>query len=362
MLRPRVRPLDSTFPFDQSRVVYYYLARNAIYALARAWKLSGQEVLFPAYFHGVELDALLAAGVRPVFFPVGDRMDVRGEDVLSRITPRTRAVYLIHYLGFPAPVREVVAGCRERGIPVIEDCALALLSRDGERSLGALGDAAVFCLYKTLPVPDGGALVVRDSTDVGRPVPPPLRAPIGAAASSLVQHFETNGNRVARLAVTTARRLGRRALRRVSPEHVGVGSQLFESRHAHLGMSPLSRLVLASQRFPAVVERRRRNFEQLLARLSPLAAPVFDHLPSGVCPLFYPLRVRDKPAVMRRLAARGIETVDFWSLGHPAVSAGAFPAIDALRRSIVELPCHQGLTPAAVERVAEAVHGCRDWL
>jgi dTDP-4-amino-4,6-dideoxygalactose transaminase len=120
--------------------------------------------------------------------------------------------------------------------------------------------------------------------------------------------------------------------------------------------------VLASQRFPAVVERRRRNFEQLLGRLGPLVTPIFDHLPEGVCPLFYPLRVRDKHAVMRRLAEHGIETVNFWSLSHPAVPEGTFPVIDSLRRSIVELPCHQALTPEAVEQIADAVHGCRDWL
>src|SRR5262245_33219680 len=76
MLLPRRQPKQSGFPFDRPAVHYYYQARNAIYALAQAWKLAGQEVLFPAYFHGVEVETLLAAGVKLRFYPVHKGMRV----------------------------------------------------------------------------------------------------------------------------------------------------------------------------------------------------------------------------------------------------------------------------------------------
>lgn len=362
MLRPRLRPRDTAFPFDQPGATYYYLARNAIYALARFWKLSDHEVLFPSYFHGVELEALLAANVRPSFFPVHSHMEVRAEDVLSRITPRTGAVYLIHYLGFPGPVNEIAVACRERGIPLIEDCALALLSRLGDRPLGSFGDAAVFCLYKTLPVPDGGVLVTRKASPKLSLASPPFRAPLGAVASSLALNFELNGSVAAQFTLAALGTLGRTIIRRVSPEHIGVGSQLFELGHAHLGMSSISRLILAGQDYSTIVERRRRNFLILLDRLRPLSPPIFDSLPDGVCPLFYPLAVRDKREVMERLSRRGIETVNLWSLSHAALPEGTFPGVDQLRRSIVEVPCHQDLSRETMERIADAVHECRDWL
>ena len=81
MLLPRRRPIERPFPFDHAGVSYHYFARNGIYDLARHWGLEGQEVLFPAYFHGVELDALLTAGVRPSFFPVHSRMQVDHHDI-----------------------------------------------------------------------------------------------------------------------------------------------------------------------------------------------------------------------------------------------------------------------------------------
>ena len=49
--------------------------------------------------------------------------------------------------------------CRRRNMLLVEDCALALLSADGSQPLGTFGDWAVFCLYKTLPLPNGAVLV-----------------------------------------------------------------------------------------------------------------------------------------------------------------------------------------------------------
>src|SRR5262249_33736524 len=116
------------FPFSSPEVRYPYLGRNAIYGAVLALGLAEEEVLMPSYFHGVELEALLAARARVRFYPVRAGMRVDPEDIAAAITPRTRAVYLIHYAGFPGPVREVAEMCRERGLRLIEDCALALLS------------------------------------------------------------------------------------------------------------------------------------------------------------------------------------------------------------------------------------------
>src|SRR5260370_5676130 len=161
MVWPRRRHPELPFPFNHPSARYFYFARNAIYALARHWNLAGKEVLFPSYFHGVELEALLAAGVHVRFYPVRQGMRVNLDEVVSLIRDRTRVIYLIHYLGFPGPVRELSELCRHRNLLLIEDCALALLSRHEERLLGSWGDAAIYCLYKSLPVPNGGAIVLR---------------------------------------------------------------------------------------------------------------------------------------------------------------------------------------------------------
>lgn len=363
MLLPRLRPVERSFPFDHPGVSYHYFARNGIYDLARQWGLAGKEVLIPAYFHGVELDALLAAGVRPSFFPVDGRMRVDCKDIVARIGPDTRAVYLIHYLGFPAPVREIAEVCRERKLLLIEDCALALLSRLGDQPLGTFGDASVFCLYKTLPVPNGGALVVLRGEPPRFPkVAPPLRAPLSEIAASLGMHFKIHGNFLAASLLRPATSVARTLSSRVRGERVDVGSQDFDLTNANLAMSSIVHVLLRGQRYSEIVERRRRNFSLLLERLRKLTTPVFDRLPDGVCPLSYPLQVRDKQPIMEFLLARGIETVNFWSRSHRILPEGPFPEVDRLRRSIVELPCHQDASPETMIRIAEEVYRGRHLL
>src|SRR5262249_1553714 len=78
--------VDGMYPSSASRVRYFYFARNAIWTLAREVGLDrsergGGEVLVPAYHHGVEVEALVDAGTRPVFYRVGRAWDVDVEDV-----------------------------------------------------------------------------------------------------------------------------------------------------------------------------------------------------------------------------------------------------------------------------------------
>lgn len=357
MLVPRKRRAAAPFPFDDPATHWFYFARNGIYALARLWGLAGREVLFPAYFHGVELEALLEAGVRPKFFPVHERMRVDPNEVIERIGPDTKAVYLIHYLGFPGPVEEIAQACRERNVLLIEDCALSLLSCAGDKPLGSTGDASVFCLYKTLPVPNGGAVVLRRGPPLGLPTgaPPPIASTMAPVVSSLLQTMEIRGGAPGRLLRSAIRVVGNAVSRAARAERVATGTQHFDRSHVGLSMSDLSHVVAQAQDFAGIVERRRRNYFHLLGKLRGVSPPVFGELPPGVCPLFYPVQTRDKQAVLARLLARGIEAVDFWRVGHPAVPPGTFPEVDRMRQTLLEIPCHQDLSPATIDRIAAAV-------
>jgi perosamine synthetase len=245
--------------------------------------------------------------------------------------------------------------CRERGVMLIEDCALALLSRLGQEPLGSFGDAAVFCLYKSLPVPNGGAVLVR-TPGAGRmpgTVPPSLASTVAYTASIIGRTLKFDGG-------GRVHRLGRK-VRQLSRSVAGplgvvpVGSDHFDPAHVNLAMSRLCRWIVARQDFPRIVALRRRNYLLLLQGLRDVSAPVFEQLPPGVCPLFYPLRTQNKQIVLGRLLQRGVEAVNFWSHTSSTLPHGVFPEVDELRRTIVELPCHQDLTPEALERIVDEV-------
>ena len=356
LLLPRLRAAPSPFPLGGVEVRRFYFARNAVWLGARMLRLFGREVLVPAYHHGVEVEALEAAGAVPRFVRVDGRMRLDLEHLAASIGPRTAALYVIHYLGFPQPMDEILSLARLHGVPVIEDCALALLSRDGPVPLGSRGELGIFCLYKTLPVPNGGLLALNAPLEGPGPARgAPAASTLSHAAGSLLAHVALRYGPAGEAVREAVRRTGR-AVRSAAGVHaLSTGTSHFDPASADVGMSGLTRLILENVDHGAIVEARRRNWYLLLSRLRELAPPVQTELPPGVCPLFYPLVCPDKARVGRRLAARGIETVDFWREGHPSCPEEAFPEVAALRRRVLELPLHQDLEPDDMAYLGAAV-------
>src|SRR5262249_5941013 len=137
-------------------------------------------------------------------------------------------------------------------------------------------------------------------------------------------------------------------------ENVQTGTMHLDPRELELGASSLVAHIASRIRPEKVIARRRRNFERLAAQVGDLAPVVGAPLAPGVCPLFLPVRVADKPALLARLHARGIDAVDFWSTGDPACDLAEFPEVARLRREILELPCHQSLDDESIDFVAAA--------
>lgn len=344
-------------PFCGGDVCWYFLARNAIFEACRLLDLGKGEVLMPAYHHGVEVEAVKAAGARPEFYRVDAHWQVDLKDLEQRIGPQTKALYLIHYAGFPGPAARMRQLANDHGLVLIEDCALSLLSCDGVSDLGLRGDVSIYCLYKTLPVPNGGALKFnRPRHGEWRPLrAPALASVVSLTLSSLLLNLEMRAGRVGSLLRAGIRQMAHMVIRTSGVDRVPVGTMHFNPEHADLGISPLSKAIAGRQQADRIVATRRRNYLLLHDRLKFLAPPLFERLDPGVCPLFYPLWVSDKPAMIERLGQRGIRAVDFWGEHHPACNPAEFPEAMRARRHIVEIPCHQDLSPATMDWIAEQV-------
>src|SRR5262245_9589296 len=164
-VRP-ARPQTMCFPFDARERLSFYRARNAIYHLFRILTESrpGLSVLAPDYNSGNEVLALHAAGCKVHYSTVNRAMQLDPNEIERLCNLHSPDVlYVIHYVGWPQPMRELAEICRRREMLLVEDCALSLLSECDGQPLGSFGQWSVFCLYKTLPVPDG-ALLVQNGT------------------------------------------------------------------------------------------------------------------------------------------------------------------------------------------------------
>jgi dTDP-4-amino-4,6-dideoxygalactose transaminase len=125
----------------------------------------GDEVIVPAQTHVATAHAVEWVGAHPVFvdcnLPTGNIDVARIEAV---ITPRTKAIGLVHFLGMPCAMDELLAIAERHDLKVIEDCAIAVGARLHGRHVGLFGEVGCFSFYpvKHITAGEGGMVVTRD--------------------------------------------------------------------------------------------------------------------------------------------------------------------------------------------------------
>ncbi len=240
----------------------------------------GDEVITTAFSFAASATSLLYERAVPVFVDVDpDTWAIDPRAIEAALTPRTRALLVVHVFGRPAPMREINAIASRCGLLVIEDACEAFGAEADGRKVGTLGDAGVFAFYpnKQITTAEGGLVVARE----------PAR----------LDHFRRLRNQ--------GRDPGAGWF-----QHVELGySYRLSDVHAALGLSQLERI-------DAVLERRERIAAEYRRRLSGCAEL---HLPPPARPgervswFTYVVRLadalgrQDRDRVVERMASRGIE-------------------------------------------------------
>lgn len=124
----------------------------------------GDEVIVPSCTFHASIDPILNAGAVPVFADVEEKSwTLNPMAVQANLTPRTKAVIVVHLWGIPADMGPLMAVLEGRDIALIEDVSHAHGARWGDRACGAFGRFGVFSLQGSKPVAAGeGAMVVTD--------------------------------------------------------------------------------------------------------------------------------------------------------------------------------------------------------
>ena len=349
--------------FEGRRVSWSFNTRVAIRKACDALGLApGDEVLAPAYNCGSELDPLLHAGLRVTLYPVDRRTGIDPDDVARRVTTRTRAVYLTHYFGVLQPATAALrALCDDRGLLLIEDCALSLLS--GEPAEGRTGDASVFCFYKFFPVLGGGALVL----NTGRaPAEPRFdgRAPDAMIARQLLRSglsAAMGGERARALLGRLGRGGGAQAPALPPkdglpdmPAHYYFDPRLRDARISRFAARPLRAFDVSG-----AIAARKSNYAAWLEALDGMAGvtPLFPDLPDTAVPLSMPVLVADRDAAAARLAARGIPATPWWAGYDRHLEWNGFDDARHLKEHVLSLPAHQFLGADHVTHMAAELRG-----
>jgi dTDP-4-amino-4,6-dideoxygalactose transaminase len=123
----------------------------------------GDEVIMPSFTFVSTANAFVLRGAVPVFVDVReDTLNIDETRIAAAITPRTRAIVVVHYAGVACEMDAIGRLARERGLLLIEDAAQALGASYRGRALGGFGDLAAISFHETknLISGEGGALLI----------------------------------------------------------------------------------------------------------------------------------------------------------------------------------------------------------
>ncbi len=126
----------------------------------------GDEVIVPAQTHIATAHAVELTGAKPVFVDAEETTgNINIQDIEKLINSKTKAIAVVHYLGVPVDMPEVVKIAKKYGLFLLEDCALAPGAKINNVHVGLHGDAGVFSFYpvKHFTTAEGGMIILRDN-------------------------------------------------------------------------------------------------------------------------------------------------------------------------------------------------------
>lgn len=137
-------------------------------ALAAAGIGAGDEVIVPPFTYIATVEAVIFAGAIPVFADIDDTLCLSAEGIRKAITPKTKAVALVHMCGQMAEMDEIMHVIREHNLVLIEDAGQAMAASYKGISTGLFGVAGSysFDFFKIATAGEGGIVVSNDTAAI----------------------------------------------------------------------------------------------------------------------------------------------------------------------------------------------------
>lgn len=294
-----------------SNIRYYSYGRHALAEALKSIGISnGDKVLLPSFICRDLLSSINALGAAPLYYQVNKKLSPVSD---FGSFPAAKAIIAVNYFGFSQDMGPFREYCSMTGAVLIEDNAHGLFSRDENGwLLGTRGDLGIFSLRKTIPMPNGAALVF-NKADAGYRILPQIEfsakhAPYSFMAKRLLVKLASFGGAFT-LKILTAMT---RRMRRLTTGHEILPSPLNAERELPGSPNPCRQLpdYLAAVDIDKEIKRRRSAYlavQEILANTG--CTPVFQRLPDYAAPYGYPFycpenRVQE---IQRLLGRYGLE-------------------------------------------------------
>jgi len=126
----------------------------------------GDEVIVPSLTFVATANSVLYCNAKPVFADITsiDNLNISPEDILEKITDKTKAITVVHYAGYPCDMDAIMEIAEDYRLKVIEDSAHAVGAEYNGRKCGTIGDIGCFSFFanKNLVTGEGGMIVTND--------------------------------------------------------------------------------------------------------------------------------------------------------------------------------------------------------
>lgn len=297
--------------------------------------VEGDEVIVPSFAFIAVANAVRYERASPVFVDIDPQtLNLDPQRIEEAITPRTRAIVLVHTFGCPAALTEILEIARRHDLFVIEDACEAIGAEYRGRKVGSFGDAGVFGFYpnKQITTGEGGMIVTND-----------------ARISALTRKLRNQGRGD--------------SCEWLQHEEVGYNYRMSEMNCA-LGIEQLKRL-------DAILERREaiaREYQRRLEGQTDLELPAM-HLADGRISWFvFVLRLSEgfagapRNRIVQEMASRGIACGRYFAPIHlqPAYRSQAHRCMSLERTESIAprtlaLPFFNRITDVQIEEVCQTL-------
>ncbi|OPX25169.1 MAG: hypothetical protein B1H04_00525 [Planctomycetales bacterium 4484_123] len=356
----------------------FWKGRVAMYAILKAMGIGdGDEVLLPGYTCVMDVNPVKYLGARPVYVDI-EPVTYNTDPALleEKLTPRTKVIIAQHTYGLPCEMDAIMDIAGRHGIPVVEDCCLAMGSRYKGRLCGTFGLAAYWSFQWSKPFTTGiGGMATTDDGELAGKIDALCRAelqrPSAAAAAMLGLQRATYRALIYPRTTATATA----AFRWLTRKGLVIGSsatcefQPTMPEGFFLGMSAgQARAGLRQMRLLEANIAHRRRMRSIYDELLRQAGWDVPEIPDYMDPVLvrYPLRVADKGRAVAEAPGRFVELGTwFESPLHPAETPlelydyhpGTCPVAEEACRQVVNLPTHPRADEATARRSVEFVKG-----
>ncbi len=356
----------------------FWKGRVALYAILKGLGIGeGDEVVMPGYTCVMAVNPIVYLGAKPVFVDIEPATyNMAPDRIEAAITPKTRLIIAQHTYGYPADMGAVMDIARRTGLPVVEDCCLAMGSTFRGQQAGTFGIASYFSFQWNKPYTSGlgGMAVIRDADLAGKVeaicraevVPPSgrevhmLRAQLAVYRAFIYPRTTALAQNAFRFLTKTGLVVGSSRPCEMQPTMEPDFFKGMSAMQARAGLRQLAR------RDRIIAHRREmtRIYDRLLAERGwPVPAIPNDMDPALVR---YPVRVADKAKALAEAAGHFVELGSWFECPlHPIETpleaygyhTGMCPEAERACRETVNLPVHPRVTAATARRTVDFIAG-----